>query len=51
MSITKDIQETTAQGDTFKQFVGGLIEGEGSQQNFFMMIQLLVRQQLLLMVF
>jgi hypothetical protein len=32
MSITKDIQETTAQGDTFKQFVGGLIEGEGSAE-------------------
>ena len=30
MSITKDIQETTVQGDTFKSFVGGLIEGEGS---------------------
>ena len=32
MSITKDIQETTAQGDTFKQFVGCLIEGEGSAE-------------------
>ena len=32
MSITKDIQETTAQGDTFKAFVGGLIEGEGSAE-------------------
>ena len=32
MSITKDIQETTAQGDTFKQYVGGLIEGEGSAE-------------------
>lgn len=32
MSITKDIQETTAQGDTFKQFVGGLIEGEGTAE-------------------
>ncbi len=32
MSISKDIQETTAQGDTFKQFVGGLIEGEGSAE-------------------
>ena len=30
MSITKDIQEITAQGDTFKSFTGGLIEGEGS---------------------
>ena len=30
MSITKDTQETTVQGDTFKSFVGGLIEGEGS---------------------
>tara|TARA_R100001015_G_C4592680_1_gene148075 strand:+ start:339 stop:758 length:420 start_codon:yes stop_codon:yes gene_type:complete len=32
MSITKDTQETTAQGDTFKQFVGGLIEGEGTAE-------------------
>ena len=31
MSISKDTQETTVQGDTFKSFVGGLIEGEGSQ--------------------
>ena len=30
MYITKDTQETTVQGDTFKSFVGGLIEGEGS---------------------
>ena len=30
MSITKDTQETTVQGDTIKSFVGGLIEGEGS---------------------
>ena len=30
MSITKDTQETTVQGDTFKSFVGGLIEVEGS---------------------
>ena len=30
MSITKATQETTVQGDTFKSFVGGLIEGEGS---------------------
>ena len=32
MSITKDIQETTAQGDTFKAFLGGLIEGEGTAE-------------------
>ncbi len=32
MSITKDIQETTTQGDTFKAFVGGLIEGEGTAE-------------------
>tara|TARA_R100000231_G_scaffold58598_1_gene48327 strand:- start:2919 stop:3338 length:420 start_codon:yes stop_codon:yes gene_type:complete len=32
MSITKDIQETTVQGKTFKEFVGGLIEGEGSAE-------------------
>jgi|TARA_B100000073_G_scaffold139891_1_gene115108 hypothetical protein len=32
MSITKDIQEITAQGDTFKAFVGGLIEGEGTAE-------------------
>ena len=32
MSITKDIQETTVQGDTFKSFVGGLIEGEGTAE-------------------
>ena len=32
MSITKDIQETTAQGDTFKAFVCGLIEGEGTAE-------------------
>ena len=32
MSITKDTQETTVQGDTFKSFVGGLIEGEGSAE-------------------
>jgi|TARA_B100001939_G_scaffold71489_1_gene59741 hypothetical protein len=32
MSITKDTQETTVQGDTFKKFVGGLIEGEGSAE-------------------
>ena len=30
MSFSKDTQETTVQGDTFKSFVGGLIEGEGS---------------------
>ena len=32
MSITKETQETTTQGDTFKSFVGGLIEGEGSAE-------------------
>ena len=32
MSITKDTQETTVQGDTFKSFVGGLIEGEGTAE-------------------
>ena len=32
MSISKDTQETTAQGDTFKSFVGGLIEGEGTAE-------------------
>ena len=32
MSITKDIQETTVQGNTFKSYVGGLIEGEGSAE-------------------
>ena len=32
MSITKDTQETTVQGDTFKKFVGGLIEGEGTAE-------------------
>ncbi len=32
MSITKDTQETTVQGDTFKSFIGGLIEGEGSAE-------------------
>ena len=31
-SITKDTQETTVQGDTFKSFIGGLIEGEGSAE-------------------
>ena len=30
LSITKDTQETTVQGDTSKTFVGGLISGEGS---------------------
>ena len=30
LSITKDTQETTVQGDTSKSFVGGLISGEGS---------------------
>ena len=32
MSITKETQETTTQGDTFKSFVGGLIEGEGAAE-------------------
>ena len=32
LSVTKDTQETTVQGDTFKSFVGGLIEGEGSAE-------------------
>ena len=32
ISITKETQETTTQGDTFKSFVGGLIEGEGSAE-------------------
>ena len=32
MSITKDTQETTVQGDTFKSFIGGLIEGEGTAE-------------------
>ena len=32
MSISKDIQEITAQGDTFKSFTGCLIEGEGSAE-------------------
>ena len=32
MSISKDIQEITAQGDTFKAFTGGLIEGEGTAE-------------------
>ena len=32
MSITKDTQETTVQGDTFKSYVGGLIEGEGTAE-------------------
>tara|TARA_R100000773_G_scaffold9524_1_gene8975 strand:+ start:1090 stop:1509 length:420 start_codon:yes stop_codon:yes gene_type:complete len=30
ITITKDTQETTVQGDTFKSFVGGLIEAEGT---------------------
>jgi hypothetical protein len=30
LSITKDTQEITKMGDTFKSFVGGLITGEGS---------------------
>ena len=32
MSITIDTQETTVQGDTFKKFIGGLIEGEGTAE-------------------
>ena len=32
MSISKDTQETTVQGDTFKSFLGGLIEGEGTAE-------------------
>ena len=32
LSITKDTQETTVQGDTSKSFVGGLISGEGSAE-------------------
>ena len=32
MSITKDTIETTVQGDTFKSFIGGLIEGEGTAE-------------------
>ena len=32
LSITKDTQETTVQGDTFKKFIGGLIEGEGTAE-------------------
>ena len=32
LSITKDTQETTVQGDTSKTFVGGLISGEGSAE-------------------
>jgi hypothetical protein len=31
-SMSKDLQEITAQGDTFKQFTGGLIEGEGTAE-------------------
>ena len=31
-SMSKDLQEITAQGDTFNQFTGGLIEGEGSAE-------------------
>ena len=32
LSITKDTQETTVQGNTSKTFVGGLISGEGSAE-------------------
>jgi hypothetical protein len=34
LSITKDTQETTVQGDTSKTFVGGLISGEGSADSY-----------------
>ena len=30
LTINKDTHETTAQGDTSKSFIGGLISGEGS---------------------
>tara|TARA_R100001443_G_scaffold55886_2_gene66971 strand:+ start:1936 stop:2358 length:423 start_codon:yes stop_codon:yes gene_type:complete len=30
LTVNKDTHETTAQGDTSKSFVGGLISGEGS---------------------
>tara|TARA_R100001163_G_scaffold35019_1_gene26969 strand:- start:364 stop:786 length:423 start_codon:yes stop_codon:yes gene_type:complete len=30
LTVTKDTHETTAQGDTSKSFIGGLISGEGS---------------------
>ena len=32
LSISKDVLETTKQGDTFKTNVGGLISGEGSAE-------------------
>ena len=32
LSITKDIMETTVNGDTSKTFIGGLISGEGSAE-------------------
>ena len=32
LSISKDIMETTKQGDTFKTNIGGLISGEGSAE-------------------
>jgi len=32
LSVTKDTQETTVQGNTSKTFVGGLISGEGSAE-------------------
>ena len=32
LSITKDIMETTKQGDTFKTKIGGLISGDGSAE-------------------
>ena len=32
LSISKDVMETTKQGDTFKTNIGGLISGEGSAE-------------------
>ena len=32
LSISKDVMETTKQGDTFKTNIGGLIAGEGSAE-------------------
>ena len=32
LSISKDVLETTKQGDTFKTNIGGLISGEGSAE-------------------
>ena len=39
LSITKDTQETTVQGDTSKSFVGGLISGEGSAELSMIMLE------------